>query len=167
MLLLMMILRMVWPRDSLIQQRCEQSLCMHWPQYPERASLLNPHRLLFNKPNTTNLPLSEPTSPSPMSPPYSQTRSPLRSPYWCIVITVSPLPGGYWTPSSTEKGQKNTPMCPPCSSGKKGRCFGGLPCDRCKEKVYSRERCEGRMAFRFSPRKRAVTVGKRRDGDGM
>lgn len=111
--------------------------------------------------------ISEPTSPSPMSPPYSQTRSPLRSPYWCIVITVSPLPGGYWTPSSTEKGQKNTPMCPPCSSGKKGRCFGGLPCDRCKEKVYSRERCEGRMAFRFSPRKRAVTVGKRRDGDGM
>jgi len=103
---------------------------------------------------------SESTSPSPMSSSHSQARSPLRSPCWRTLITVSPPSGGYWTPSSTERGQKNTPMCPPCRSGKKGRCFGGLPCDRCKEKKYSKERCEGRMMFRFSPRKRAATVGR-------
>jgi hypothetical protein len=43
-------------------------------------------------------------------------------------------------------------MCPPCRTGKKGRCFGGLPCDRCTEKGYSRERCEGSLVFRFSPK---------------
>jgi hypothetical protein len=76
----------------------------------------------------------------------------LRSPIWRSLVPVSPPHGGYWTPSTTEEGEKNTPMCPPCRTGKKGRCYGGLPCDRCKEKEYSKERCEGSLVFRFSPR---------------
>lgn len=95
----------------------------------------------------------EPTSDAPLTFASSpSTPKFLRSPIWRNLVTVSPPPNGYWTPSSTEEGEKNTPMCPPCRTGKKGRCFGGLPCDRCREKGYSKERCEGSVVFRFSPR---------------
>lgn len=93
------------------------------------------------------------SSPYLISRPHSQARSPLQSPCVRTLIPATPPPGGYWTPSSTE-GEKNTPMCPPCRTGKKGRCFGGLPCDRCRDKGYSRERCEGSLVFRFSPRRK-------------
>ena len=79
----------------------------------------------------------------------------LRSPIWRSLVPTPAPAEGYWTPSATEEGEKNTPMCPPCRTGKKGRCYGGLtglPCDRCMEKGYSKERCEGSLVFRFSPR---------------
>jgi hypothetical protein len=94
------------------------------------------------------------SSPPTMSPPRSQARSPLRSPCWRTLVPVTPPPEGYWAPNATVKGEKNTPMCPPCKSGKKGRCFGGLPCDRCREKGYIKERCEGSLMFQFRPKKK-------------
>lgn len=112
--------------------------------------------------------LSAPQIPSPPSSlptsPQRQARLPFRSPLWRTLIPVTPPQGGYWTPSSTREGEKNTPMCPPCRTGKKGRCFGGLPCDRCREKGYSRERCEGSLVFRFSPKtKRGGGEGKEKE----
>ena len=91
-----------------------------------------------------SVPLPAPAKSSPSS-------KPLRSPCWRSLVPVTPPPGGFWTPSSKVEGEKNSPMCGPCRTGKKGRCFGGLPCDRCKEKGYSKERCEGSVVFRFSP----------------
>ena len=87
---------------------------------------------------------------SPSSSAYS-TKVP-RSPIWRSLVPVSPPAAGYWIPKAMKQGEKNTPMCPPCRTGKKGRCYGGLPCDRCREKGYSKERCEGSLVFRFAPR---------------
>jgi hypothetical protein len=101
--------------------------------------------------SSNSLPTSAKSSPSPKF---------LRSPCWRSLIPVTPPPGGYWTPSSTAEGEKNTPMCGPCKTGKKGRCYGGLPCDRCKEKGYSKERCEGSVVFRFSPKSKRGRCGK-------
>lgn len=102
----------------------------------------------------------EPPSDSLSTPNSSPSTSKShRSPIWRSLVPVSPPPNGYWTPSTTTEGEKNTPMCPPCRTGKKGKCLGGLPCDRCREKGYSKERCEGSVVFRVSPRRKRGTAG--------
>jgi hypothetical protein len=111
------------------------------PQPPSTPS----HQSAEREPTSEPHPRSSKSTPSPRF---------LRSPCWGTLVSVTPPPSGYWTPSSTGEGEKNTPMCPPCRTGKKGRCFGALPCDRCRDKGYSKERCEGSLAFRFSPKTR-------------
>ena len=49
-----------------------------------------------------------------------------------------------WKPSSGgDKNIANNPKCPPCMVYTKGHCYGGVPCQRCKERGLSAEMCVG------------------------